>query len=108
MTEVVFLMSKGKYKGFSLSGHAGYAKYGKDIVCASVSCLTINTINSLDELTHEKVEITTDEDRGFIDCRFQNTLSKESILLMDSLVLGLKGIVDSYGKKYLELKFKEV
>ena len=108
MTEVVFLMSKGKYKGFSLSGHAGYAKYGKDIVCASVSCLTINTINSLDELTHEKMEITTDEDRGFIDCRFQNTLSKESILLMDSLVLGLKGIVDSYGKKYLELKFKEV
>ena len=54
------------------------------------------------------MEITTDEDRGFIDCRFQNTLSKESILLMDSLVLGLKGIVDSYGKKYLELKFKEV
>ena len=109
MTTITIYKSKnGESKRLTCKGHAGYAAYGKDIVCASVSCLTINTINSLDELTHEKMEITTDEDRGFIDCRFQNTLSKESILLMDSLVLGLKGIVDSYGKKYLELKFKEV
>lgn len=109
MTTITIYKSKnGEYRRLTCKGHAGYAAYGKDIVCASVSCLTINAINSLDELVHEKMEIITDEEQGLIDCRFQNTLSKEGILLMDSLVLGLKGIVDDYGKKYLELKFKEV
>ena len=109
MTTITIYKSKnGEYKRLTCKGHAGYDAYGKDIVCASVSCLTINTINSLDTLVHEEMEVTTDEDQGLIDCRFQNMLSKEGILLMDSLILGLTGIIDAYGKKYLELKFKEV
>ena len=28
-------------------GHAGYADYGKDIVCASFSTMVITTINSI-------------------------------------------------------------
>lgn len=107
-TITIYKSQNGEYKRMTCKGHAGYAAYGKDIVCASVSCLTINTINSLDELVHEKMDIITDEERGFIDCIFQNILSKEGTLLMDSLVLGLQGIADSYGEKYLELKFKEV
>ena len=109
MTTITFYKSKeGTYKRFTCTGHAGYGKYGQDIVCASVSCLVINTINSLDELTGEKMDITTDEKEGFIDCKFINPLSSGSKLLLDSMILGLSGIVSDYGKKYLELKFKEV
>ena len=109
MTTITIYKSKEEhYKRFTCNGHAGYANAGKDIVCAAVSCLVINTINSLDELTDEPMEITTDEEKGMIDCRFQRTLSEESRLLMDSLILGLKGIIGDYGNKYLELKFKEV
>ena len=107
-TITIYKSQNGEYKRLLCKGHAGYAHAGKDIVCAAVSCLTINTINSWDELTHEKMDIMTDENKGIIDCRFLHTLSKEGILLMDSLILGLKGIVEDYGKKYLELKFKEV
>lgn len=109
MTTITIYKSKaGEYKRFTCKGHAGYADAGKDIVCAAVSCLVINTINSLDELTHEKMEITTEEAKGVIDCSFQEMPSKEGMLLMDSLVLGLKGIAGDYGNRYLELKFKEV
>ncbi len=107
-TIIIYKSEKGSYQRFICKGHAGYATYGNDIVCASVSCLVINTINSLDELTHEKMEIITDEGAGLIDCRFKDDISSESRLLMDSMILGLKGIVSDYGKKYLELQFKEV
>ena len=106
-TIMIYQSNKGEYQRLTCKGHAGYADYGKDIVCASISCLVINTINSLDELVHEKMEITTEEEQGYIDCRFES-LSDEGKLLMDSLILGLQNIVSNYGKKYLELKFKEV
>ena len=109
MTTITIYKSKnGEYKRLSCKGHAGYADAGEDIVCAAISCLTINTINSWDELTHEQMEIMTEEEEGVIDCKFTQSLSKEGTLLMDSLILGLNGIVGDYGKKYLKLKFKEV
>jgi hypothetical protein len=107
-TITIYKSQDGVFKRLTCRGHAGYAAYGSDIVCASVSCLVINTINSLDKLVHEEMDVETDEEQGFIDCRFRQTLSGEGVLLMNSLILGLEGIVDSYGKKYLELKFKEV
>ena len=107
-TITIYKSENGSYRRFTCNGHAGYDDYGKDIVCASVSCLVINTINSMDELVHEKMEITTDERKGLIDCRFIGDLSSQGMLLMDSMILGLQGIVSDYGKKYLELKLREV
>lgn len=109
MTTITFYKSiNGEYKRMTCMGHAGFAHSGRDIVCAAASCLVINTINSLDELTHEIMDITTDEEKGMIDCSFRTEISEKSTLLMDSLVLGLKSIVADYGNRYLELKFKEV
>ena len=54
MTTVTIYQTKnGIYKGFELSGHAGYAKNGADIVCAAISMLTTNTINSIETFTDE-------------------------------------------------------
>ena len=48
----VFIRKSGEhYTEFQVQGHAGYAEYGKDIVCASVSALTITLENSLGVLS---------------------------------------------------------
>ena len=110
MTQITFQKTTaGEYKGFTCDGHAGYAGYGEDIVCASISVLVINTINSLDQITGEKMQVNTDEDAGAIRCRFVNQPLKEtSRALMDSLVLGLTQIEKQYGKNYCKLTFEEV
>ncbi|MCI6715321.1 MAG: ribosomal-processing cysteine protease Prp, partial [Lachnospiraceae bacterium] len=42
MTKITFHTTKtGEYRGFTCEGHAGYADYGQDIVCASISVLVI-------------------------------------------------------------------
>ena len=109
MTTITIIKSKnGEYKEVTCKGHAGYADVGNDIVCCAISILVLNTINSLDELTDTEMEVTSDENKGFINCRFNGKLDKSSILLLDSMILGLQNVVSEYGRKYLKLKFKEV
>ena len=109
MTTVTFHKTKsGEYRGFTCNGHAGFDAYGKDIVCASISVLVINTINSLEEIVHEKILVKTDEESGLIDCKFEGPLLDGSKVLMDSLVLGLSQIVGQYGEKYCKLEFEEI
>jgi hypothetical protein len=107
-TVTIYKSDSDSYKGFTCKGHAGYAVFGKDIVCAAVSILVINTINSLETLANEDLIVNADEDTGFIDCKFNHKINAQSKLLIDSMILGLKSIAEQYGKKHLRLKFEEV
>ena len=108
-TIVIRKSSTGEYRNFVCTGHAGYDFSQRDVVCAGISVLVINTINSLDEIAKEKIEVVTNEEEGLIYCVFKNdTLNDKAKVLMDALVLGIKEISKEYGKKYLKLKFEEV
>ena len=96
----------GSYEEFISKGHAGYAEAGQDIVCAAVSALIINTVNSLEKFTDDKFDVQ--EKDGFVSIHFRNDLSERGILLMDSLLLGLTEIAGSYNNRYLTVKVKEV
>ena len=87
--------------GFQVSGHAGYTRSGKDIVCSAVSALTTNTVNAIETFTADEADLTVREKDGFMEYRLK-TVSPESTLLLKSLRLGLKSIEASYGK-YLEI-----
>ena len=98
--------SDGEYKGFQVTGHADYDEYGKDIVCAAVSCLALNTMNSIEALTEDSVYGIQED--GLVKFKLTNGCSEQSELLMDSFVLGLAAIREEYGSDYLKLRFKEV
>lgn len=110
MTTITILKSESAYKGFYCLGHAGSRRFffEKDMVCASVSVLVINTINAIDRFTEDKPDVTTHEQTGFIKCDFVNGLSENGRLLVDAMILGLQSIESQYGKKYLLVKFEEV
>ena len=109
MTKVtIYKNKKNECVGFQVFGHAGYAETGEDIVCAAISVLVINTINSLDQLAGEKFKLVTNEEEGLIDCRFEKPINEKSVLLLDSMVLGLQEIKKQYGKTFIDLTFKEV
>ena len=116
MTTIVIFKSNGLYKGFTCMGHAGFDRSGKDIVCAAISILVINTINSIEQLAKEEIVTDSDERSGTIECHFPHEVNEKTMLLMDSMVLGLKEIEHNYGnygkqkkgKKFFELIIKEV
>jgi uncharacterized protein YsxB (DUF464 family) len=89
--------------GLSLSGHADYSEYGSDVVCAAVSALVINTINSIENFTSDKFRLEQDEKKGFIEFHVVSPISKQANLLLNSLVLGLQGIEEEYTDKYIRI-----
>ena len=100
--------SDGDYVGLELNGHVGSGDYGKDIVCASISVLGINIVNSLEEFTSDEVECIADPKEGIIKLTFKEQISKEADLLMKSFELGITSIYKQYGNDYLNIKFEEV
>ena len=102
MITIEIRKSGNEYVGFSSKGHAGYAEEGYDIICAAVSVLTVNTINSIEKFTEDAFKAEAAD--GMVRWKFTEIpLSKEANLLMDSLVLGLKDIQENYGKKYIKI-----
>lgn len=89
--------------GFKVSGHADYSEYGTDVVCAAVSTLVINTINSIENFTQDRFTLNQDEEKGFIEFHVISPLSNNTNLLISSMILGLQGIAEEYGDKYIRL-----
>ena len=106
MITVTIYKDSHQYTGFSAEGHAGYAEEGYDIICAAVSALTVNCLNSIEAFTEDSFQ--GEEKDGFLSCRFPQSLSERAVLLMDSMVLGLTDIQNSYGKPYIRIEIKEV
>lgn len=79
--------------GVTVSGHAGFAGAGKDIVCAGVTALTQTLIKSLNDLTEDKIE--GEMSSGRTDIKYRN-LSKEGKLLVDSFFIGICLIVSEF------------
>ena len=94
----------GENIGFRCYGHAGFARHGKDIVCAAVSGLVLNTINSIEAFTEDKFSCAQEEKSGLVEFIIVSDVSKESALLMDSLFLGLSNIQRDYGKRFITVK----
>ena len=104
----IFTDSSKQYRGFSVLGHAGYADSGYDIICASVSVLSINTVNAIEKFTQDDITVNVDENSGLISMTFGDTVSNESKLLVDTMILGFEDIVESYGDTYIKISYKEV
>lgn len=109
MTEITFYQTEtGEITGFRSEGHAGYADEGEDIVCAAISALIINTINSINELTEDEIDVDIDEEEGYIDASFFEAPGKEAQLLLKSLALGLTNLEDDEAAtEFIDVIFEE-
>lgn len=106
MINAVFHKKDGIYSSFEFLGHANLGTYGKDIVCAAVSALALNCVNSIEKFTEDELSIEDDKETGNLKGYFKESPSEKSILLLDSLTFGLSNIAKSYPKN-LSLEIKE-
>ncbi len=79
--------------GIKISGHAGYAENGKDIVCAGATALVQTLIKSIEDLTQDKVQYEISPGRA--DIHYRN-LSEKGKLLVDSFFIGVCLIANEF------------
>ena len=111
MVEVtIFKTYKHDYVGFDVKGHANPdAESGHDIICAAISMLVINTINSIERYTKDQFSLVEDEVAGVIEFRFDSHASHDAELLLRSMILGLESLEDEYhSEPFIDIIFEEV
>lgn len=95
-------------KQIVLTGHAGSGPYGSDIVCAAVSALSIQAVNSLIALVNINPEVEIDEvEGGYLSIRLPEVSDEQTKhdmnLLIDSLVLSLQQLREE-NQPYISIK----
>ena len=84
----------------TIKGHSGYASDGFDIVCASVSSISITTVNAL--LSIDEDCISYEENDGYLNIKIKK--HNEVIdKLIDNMINLLKELEKQY-KKNIEIR----
>ena len=79
--------------GITIEGHAGYAPHGQDVVCAGVSTLVQNLIQSIEDLCTD--EISYHLKPGWVDIK-HGELSAKAQVLVTSFFIGVYMIAERY------------
>lgn len=96
-------------RGYRIEGHANYAGYGNDIVCAAVSILVQATTNGIDEILGAELDFEEGKSgyaRLLVTDTEPEVLDKASLLL-ETMVHGLSGIEKAY-PKHIKIEVEEV
>lgn len=98
MIKAILYISGEEISGFDVGGHAEYAPYGEDIVCAAVSLLTIATVNSLEaQLGDIRAQVA---EEGRVTCFLPEKLEGERLLIAQSILktleMGLTNVAQAY------------
>ena len=108
MIKIIFQYNNTLCSSVEISGHAGYAERGFDIVCSGVTTTAYTSINLIDKIKHDCYTLKVDEQAGFLRLDVDyNKLSSEDVrvvsMVLDNLLDMLNEIKRSY-KKYLKIE----
>lgn len=79
--------------GVSVTGHAGYAELGQDIVCSAVSALFQTLVKSLENLTEDNIQYDMQPGAAYLNF---GILSERGEVLVESFFIGVEMIADEY------------
>jgi len=113
MIEVTFKRnSQNQIVSFSIEGHAGYDKHGKDILCAGVSTLAQGIVNGMTEILKIKCLLTINDRDGVLICSLPDNLEdykmERAQILMLTLEINVLDLQNSYRKYINVTQIKEV
>ena len=77
MTRCEFFSEGDRITGFSVSGHAGYAEAGSDIVCAAVSAAVAMAEATINDVCGAKAKVRVGEDEARITLKLPKSCDEE-------------------------------
>ncbi len=103
MIRVTLRKADEAYTGFEIKGHAGFAAYGKDIVCAAVSALSTACVNALESVAGVKARVVIQD--GDMAVSLPENAGHDAQVILRSMVQGLRDVAEQY-PKHLQLTEK--
>ena len=78
-----------------ITGHANFADYGKDIVCASASSIVITSINACLRIDIHSLEYKEEQDKLTIDIKSDSEIIKS---IIENMIFLLEELAKTYKK----------
>jgi uncharacterized protein YsxB (DUF464 family) len=99
MIKVRILRMNQRIVGFIVKGHANYDEYGKDIVCAGVSAISVGGLNALASLKDKNIELKMSD--GHILIRNASS-NEEAQIILNTIIIQLQ-TVKEIQKDYIKI-----
>lgn len=99
MIKVEIVYSNKNLASLKVKGHANSNEYGKDLVCAAVSAVTIGALNALEDDSKFEIEV----EPGDISLIVKEKPSEHDLTVLEIMILQLKTIEVSYSS-YISIK----
>ena len=100
MIRINIVKSNNNLKKITFKGHANYADYGKDIVCAAVSSTMLCTINAILSINKNSIEVLEQDNIYTINVIDNNDIT---IKLLNNMIRCLESLEKQYPKN-IEIK----
>ncbi len=98
MIRIVLTKDGDKIRSVEIKGHAGYAKYGKDIVCSAVSSIACTALLGLIRFSTRKVEYIKED--GYLRFSVPVAETEEEKIrteaILETMILGLRDVQSGY------------
>lgn len=100
MTNVQFIKHNDYIVGVVCKGHTGYAEYGKDIVCASISAIVGSACLGITNVLGINATIKRKDNDGYLELRLPKKLSDELVvksqIIFKTMLVSLQDIQKGY------------
>ena len=107
MTKAHFYKTDSRFTGFKIKGHAGLSFEGADVLCASVSAMTLLVINTVTEVFGCEVDYSENEKEPSISLDVLSYPSENADAVngvLKGFVLQLEDLSEQYPKNlYVEV-----
>ena len=109
MTTIKIKKQKENIVCVECSDHTGFANYGKDIVCAGVSCITQTAVLGIQKLTDIKNSVVVDGKKGYLKLELidieHNQSFHDAQVILSAMLVGLEDLQKQY-PNYIKLEVK--
>ncbi len=100
MTSVQFTKSHNQLVKVVCTGHTGYAEYGSDIVCASISAIVGSACLGLTQVLGIRAKIKRNDDDGYLEIGLPKNMDKQladkAQVIMNTTLVSLLDIAKGY------------
>ena len=94
MIKVNITKKDNKIEKITISGHANYDRYGKDIVCAAASSIVITSVNAILKINEKAITVSNDDDLKIV----LNTHDSVTDAIIDNMIDLLIELQEQYNK----------
>lgn len=105
MVKVDIKRKNGLIQEVIIRDHAGYGVPGEDLVCAGVSCISIGTLNAIDQRCKEICDLQMKE--AYIRITVKLLDHHDTQVILDTMVLQLMTMQETY-ESFIKLTDQEV